>query len=311
MLLATGCSFISVSLGPAAGPLEEKTVSGKGKDKILMVDISGIITDEKKTGFSVLTGEADMVSRIKEELVRAKKDERVKSLILRINSPGGTVTASDVIYHEIMQFRKETGKKVIACIMDLGTSGGYYIAASADTIIAHPTTVTGSIGVIMLNLSIEGLLQKIGIADTSIKTGEHKDMGSPLKMMTEEERKIFLDILNAMYERFLCAIEENRAGLSMEKIRALADGRIYSARQALENGLVDQIGYLDDAVLIAKKEAGIEEARVVLYHRPGAYKNNIYSQLGNAGGGDINLFNIDVKTLIHSGAPSFMYLWMP
>ncbi|MCF6150085.1 MAG: signal peptide peptidase SppA [Candidatus Kuenenia sp.] len=311
ILLVSGCSFISVSLGPVTGPLREKTVSGRGKDKILIVDISGIISDEKKTGFPALTGGVDMVARIKEELIHAKGDKDVKAVLLRINSPGGAVTASDMIYHEIMQFKKETNKIVVACIMDLGASGGYYVAASADKIIAHPTTVTGSIGVIMLNLSVEGLLQKVGITDTSIKTGEHKDMGSPLKMMTEEERKIFLEILNAMYERFLFVIEENRDGLSAEKIRALADGRIYSAQQALENGLIDRIGYLDDAISIAKKESGLEEARVILYHRPGDYKNNIYSQLGNSGIGAINLLNVDLKTFIHSGAPSFMYLWMP
>lgn len=167
--------------------------------------------------------------------------------------------------------------------MDLGASGGYYVAASADRIIAHPTTVTGSIGVIMLNLSVEGLLQKIGITDTSIKTGEYKDMGSPLKTMTEEERRIFQGIMDSLYERFLTAITENRKELPLEKLRSLADGRIYTAQQALENGLIDQIGYLDEAISLAKQESGLTGARVVIYHRPGVYKNNIYSQLGNAG----------------------------
>lgn len=311
MFLISGCSFITVSLVPTVGPLSEKTVSGRGKDKILIIDISGIISDEKKAGFPGLTEELDMVSRVKEELTLAKMDKQVKAILLRINSPGGKATASDMMYYEIMRFKEETKKKVIACIMDIGASGGYYVAASADKIIAHPTTVTGSIGVIMINLSIEGLLQKVGIADASVKTGEHKDMGSPLKKMTEEDRRIFSEILNAMYERFLCVIEENREGISMEKIRELADGRIYSAQQALENGLIDQIGYLDDAVSIAKKETNLTEARVILYHRPGSYKNNIYSQLTGASAGNINLFNIDIKTFIHSGAPSFMYIWMP
>ena len=311
LFLASGCSFISVSLVPSVEPLRETTVMGKGKEKILIIDITGIISEEEKRGIAGLSGEPDMVARIKEELKTAAKDKHIKAVILRINSPGGTVTASDIIYHEIEQFKKKTNNKVIACIMDLGASGGYYVAVSADRIVAHPTTVTGSIGVIMLNLSVEGLLQKIGVKDTSIKTGEHKDMGSPLKTMTEEERKIFQGVLDNMYERFLSVIAENRKELTQEKLKLLADGRIYTARQALEYGLIDQIGYLDEAIELAKQEAGLTTARVVVYHRPGAYKNNIYSQLSSSGFGTINLLNIDLKTFVRSGTPSFMYLWSP
>jgi len=311
LFLASGCSFISVSLVPSVEPLRETTVMGKGKEKILIIDITGIISEEEKRGIAGLSGEPDMVARIKEELKTAAKDKHIKAVILRINSPGGTVTASDIIYHEIEQFKKKTNNKVIACVMDLGASGGYYVAVSADKIVAHPTTVTGSIGVIMLNLSVEGLLQKIGVKDTSIKTGEHKDMGSPLKTMTEEERKIFQGVLDNMYERFLSVIAENRKELTQEKLKLLADGRIYTARQALEYGLIDQIGYLDEAIELAKQEAGLTTARVVVYHRPGAYKNNIYSQLSSSGFGTINLLNIDLKTFVRSGTPSFMYLWSP
>ena len=311
LFLASGCSFISVSLVPPVEPLKETTVMGKGKEKVLIIEISGIISEEEKRGLAGISGEPDMVARIKEELKTAAKDKHLKAVILRINSPGGTVTASDMIYHEIEQFKKKTGNKVIACIMDLGASGGYYVAVSADKIVAHPTTVTGSIGVIMLNLSVEGLLQKIGVKDTSIKTGEHKDMGSPLKTMTEEERKIFQGVLDNMYERFLSVIAENRKELTNEKLKSLADGRIYTARQALDYGLIDQIGYLDEAIELAKNEAGLTTARVIIYHRPGSYKNNIYSQLSNSSFSTINLLNIDLKTFVRSGTPSFMYLWAP
>src|SRR3990167_2251498 len=142
LFLASGCSLISVSLVPPVAPLKETTIMGKGKDKILIVDISGIISEEEKRGIAGISGEPDMVARIKEELKMAAKDKRIKAVILRINSPGGTVTASDMIYHEIEQFKGKTGIRVIACIMDLGASGGYYIAVSADKILAHPTTVT-------------------------------------------------------------------------------------------------------------------------------------------------------------------------
>ena len=311
LLVFSGCSFISVSLIPSVEPFEETTIMGMGKDKILIVDISGIISDEGKHGLGFLSDEPNTVSRIKEELTTAAQDDSIKAIILRINSPGGTVTASDIIYHEIEQFKKTSGVPVIACIMDVGASGGYYVAVSADKIVAHPTTVTGSIGVIMLNLSVEGLMQKIGVKDTSIKTGEHKDMGSPLKTMTEEEQKIFHGVLDDMYQKFLAVIVKNRQGLSMEKLRPLADGRIYTARQALELGLIDQIGYLDDAVSLAKEASGLTAARVIIYHRPGTYKNNLYSQLNAPGFGSFNLINVDLKTLVKSGAPSFMYLWSP
>ena len=311
LLFSSGCSLISVSLVPPVAPLKETTIMGKGKDKILIVDISGIISEEEKRGIAGISGEPDMVARISEELKMAAKDKRIKAVILRINSPGGTVTASDMIYHEIEQFKGKTGIRVIACIMDLGASGGYYIAVSADKIVAHPTTVTGSIGVIMLNISIEGLLQKVGIKDTSIKSGELKDMGSPLKTMSEEERKIFQGVLDNMYERFLGVIAENRKELTPEKLKSLADGRIYTAQQALENKLIDQIGYLDEAVDLARKESGLTKARVIIYHRPGTYKNNIYSQLTSSSFGAINLLNIDLKTFVRSGTPSFMYLWAP
>ncbi len=310
-LLGLGCSFISISLIPPVEPLKETTVSGSGKDKILIIDISGIISEEGKSSLVGLSGEPDIVTRIKEELKLAAKDKHIKAIILRINSPGGTVTAADIMYHEIEQFKEKTGIKVIASIMDLGASGGYYVAVSADKIVAHPTTVTGSIGVIMLNLSFEGLLQKIGVKDTSIKSGEYKDMGSPLKTMTDEERKIFQSVMNNLYERFLAVIAKNRKELTPEKIRSLADGRIYTAQQALELKLIDQIGYLDETIAQAKKDAGIEEARVVIYHRPGTYKNNIYSQLSSSSFGAINLLNIDLKTFARSGTPSFMYLWAP
>ena len=311
LFLTSGCTLVSVSLGPSVEPLRETTIMGEGKDKMLMMDISGIISGEERRGLARFSGEPDMVARVREELNKAAQDKRIKAIILRINSPGGTVTASDMIYHEIERFKEKTGVKVVACIMDLGASGGYYVAVTADKIIAHPTTVTGSIGVIMLNLSVEGLLQKIGVKDATIKRGEYKDMGSPLKTMTEDERKIFQDVLDGMYEKFLSAIAEGRKDLTREKLQMLADGRIYTAQQALELKLIDQIGYLDDAVNLAQKEAGLGTARVVMYHRPGTYKNNIYSQLSNPGFGTLNLVNFDLKTFVNSGTPSFMYLWAP
>lgn len=308
LLFLSGC-IVNISLLPTLEPLKEKRVAGTGKDKIVLMDLSGIITDQEEAG--ALLTEPSLVSRVKEELEKASRDPKVKAVVLRINSPGGTVTASDLLYHEIENFKKETGKKVIASIIDLGASGGYYVAAAADKIIAHPTTVTGSIGVIMLNVNVQGLLEKIGVAGTAIKSGDKKDMGSPIRPMTEEERAIFQGVINQMYDRFLSVVVAGRKNLTTDKIRAAADGRIYTAQQALELGLVDKIGYLDDAIAMARQETGVSEARVVTYYRPGAYKNNIYSRLAGGESAQVNLINLDLRSLVQPGVPQFMYLWVP
>ena len=151
-IFSSGC--ISFSLTPKTASFEEEVVMGKGKDKVLLLDITGVI---KQGDTGLFSSEPDLVSRVKEELEKAAQDDRIRGILLRVNSPGGTVTASDLIYHEIMEYKEKTGNKIVAVIMGLGTSGGYYIAVSADKILAHPTTVTGSIGVIMMNLNIQGI----------------------------------------------------------------------------------------------------------------------------------------------------------
>ncbi|MBI3610046.1 MAG: signal peptide peptidase SppA [Nitrospirae bacterium] len=308
MLLLSGC-IVNVSLLPTVEPLKEKRVAGTGKDKIVLMDLSGVISEEEKG--TALVSEPNPVARIKEELQLASKDPSVKAVVLRINSPGGTVTASDLIHHELETFKKQTGKKVIASIMDLGASGGYYVAAAADKIVAHPTTVTGSIGVIMLSVNVEGLLEKIGVSGTAIKSGDKKDMGSPLRPMTPEERQLFQGVINAMYERFVAVVAAGRKNLTMDQVKKAADGRIYTAQQALELGLIDTIGYLDDAIELAKTESGLREAGVVIYFRPGAYKDNIYSQTPAGAPQTVNIVNLDLRAFVQSGVPRFMYLWSP
>ena len=272
-------------------PLKETVISGKGKNKILLIDISGIISTKKRHKFFFLKEES-IVSRIKEELKKANSDKKIKGIVLRINSPGGTVTASDIIYHEIKKFKQKRHIPVVAYMMDIATSGAYYISLAADIIMAHPTSITGGIGVIALKFNIEELLKKIGIKDESIKSGKKKDLWSPFRPCTEEERKILQEIINELHERFIKTIAENRKMLTIGQIKKLADGRIYTAKQALNLKLIDKIGYLEDAIELVKKKAGILEAKIIIYHRPPTYKSNIYS----------------IKNLI---GLEFMYLWLP
>ena len=303
-LLASGC--VSISLFPQKMPLREKSVQGSGPDKVLLLSISGMISEGKDGG--LLDRDDDLVARIKEELTLAADDEHIKALLLRINSPGGTVTASDVIYHEIMAFKEKRKIPVVAVIMDLGASGGYYIAVTGDQIIAHPTSVTGSVGVIMLRVSAEGLLQKIGVDASAIKSGAKKDIGSPFRPMTDDERAIFQTMINGFFSRFLDVVSKGRS-LPPDQLKAISDGRVLTGPQAVQLGLVDQVGYLDDGIAAAKKLAGLSEARVIMYARPDAYRNNIYSLTG--GGGLESLARLDLMNLMHGASPQFLYLWMP
>ena len=306
-LLTAGC--ISVSLFPQMLPLREKTVQGTAAEKILMIDVSGIIAEKASDGDPLGTSE-DLVARLKEELNMAAEDGQIKALLLRINSPGGTVTASDVIYHELMAFKAKRRVPIVAVIMDVGASGGYYVASAADRIVVHPTSVTGSVGVIMLRVNAEGLLQKIGVEAKAIKSGAKKDIGSPFRPMTEEERAIFQGMIDGFQSRFLEVVAKGRSTLSADRLKLVSDGRVLTGPQAVHLGLADQVGYLDDAIAAAKQAAGISDARVVVYARPGAYKNNIYSELQGQGSLEA-LAHLDVMGLVRGGSPQFLYLWMP
>ncbi len=305
-LVTAGC--ISISLFPQPMPLREKTVQGTAADKILLMDISGVISE--KGSDNPLGGSEDLVARIKEELTLAAEDGQIKALLLRINSPGGTVTASDVIHHEISEFKSKRKVPVVAVIMDIGASGGYYIAVAADRIIAHPTSVTGSVGVIMLRVNAEGLLQKIGLEAGAIKSGSKKDIGSPFRPMSEEERAIFQGMINGFQSRFLEVVTKGRKTLPADQLKHIGDGRVLTGPQAVQSGLVDQIGYLEDGIAVAKHLAGLTDARVVMYVRPGAYKHNIYSQAPGTSTLEA-LANLDVMGLVRGGTPQFLYLWIP
>ena len=173
-------------------------------------------------------------------------------------------------------------------MMDVAASGGYYVALAADPIVAHPTTVTGSIGVIMVTVNAEGLLQKLGIAAGAVKSGPLKDMGSPFKALTGEERPIFQSLIDGLQDQFLARLVESRK-LPMETAKRLADGRVYTARQALDAELVDRVGYMDDALELTRKAIGADEAKVVVYHRPSEYRAT-YSARSEAPAGSLDGF---------------------
>jgi protease-4 len=298
-LASSGCTFLKVSLTEEVQPLTEEVIGGSGRDKVLLLDISGFISLRES---DPLPGgkESGLLARVREALDRAREDRMVKAVVLRINSPGGGVTASDMLYHELRKFKQETGVKVTAHIMDVGTSGAYYAALAADRITAQPTSVTGSIGVIMYRLDATGLMQKIGLQSVEISSGDRKGMGSPFRPLSPEEKALFQNLIDGLQSRFVNTVAEARR-LAPEKVRQLADGRVYTSKEAAEAGLIDGVGYLDDAIEQAGKMANLERASVVTYFRPGEYRANLYS---------LNLVNLDLGALAEPGA-RFLYVWWP
>ncbi len=307
-LLLSGCSLITLDFQPKIRPLEERTVEGKGTSKILILDLSGMLSEDLPSfSLGAPPPRVPLLARVREELRKAEEDDRVRALIVRINSPGGTITASDILYHELLAFKTRRKIPVVAAIMDVGASGGYYAALAADTIVVNPTTITGSIGVVMVTINAQGLMEKIGVTPLAIKSGPMKDAGSPFRALTDSERAVFQAIIDDMYGRFVGLIVQSRK-LPEDRVRALADGRVYTSEQALRLGLVDRIGYLEDVVALAKERAGLDEARVIMYHRPKEYRANIYSATPAATTAEGTLAQF-AATL--GGGPRFLYLWWP
>jgi protease-4 len=217
------------------------------------------------------------------------------------------VTASDSIFHALMQFKQERRIPLVAHFLDVAASGAYYIALAADEIIASPTSVTGSVGAVMYSVNLNGLMAKIGVANQTVKSGDKKDIGSPLREMTEEDSEILHSIIDGMRDRFVGLVQERRPAIYAAALQTIADGRIFSADQALRIGLVDRVGQLQDAIDVARRRARIAEARLVMYRRPREYSESIYSQAASAPV-ELNLLKLDSP---FADGPSFLYMWAP
>jgi protease-4 len=218
-------------------------------DKIAIVEVRGVITQS---------------SGVIEELQQYLADDGVKAIILRVDSPGGGVGPSQEIYREIMRIKSSSKKKVVTSMGSVAASGGYYIASASDLIVANPGTITGSIGVIMQFSNFEDLLKKIGVKGVVLKSGEHKDIGSPFREMTPEEKRIMQEVLDNVHQQFIQAVADGRK-LDRSKVAQIADGRILTGEQAKNLGLVDQLGNLQDTIDITAKLAGIVGKPNILY----------------------------------------------
>ncbi len=243
--------FVSVfALTTIMGKKSHPTVSLR-REKIAVVDIQGVIMGSQRT---------------LESLERFTKDRSVKGIILRIDSPGGAVAPSQEIYSALRKIREKGEKKTVASFGNVAASGAYYLATAADRIISNPGTITGSIGVIMEMTNFQKLMDKIGIESYVIKSGEYKDIGSPTRPMSVEEKKILQSVLDDVYMQFVEDVAKGR-GMKVEKVKEIANGSIFSGRQALSLGLVDQLGSFQDAVDLLKDLTGIEGEPFLIYEK--------------------------------------------
>jgi len=237
-----------------------------GEDRIALIRIEGVILDAQET-----LG----------ELKKFSENPTVKAIVLRIDSPGGGVVPSQEIYDAVRRVRTKSNKAVIASMGSVAASGGYYIAAATDRIVANPGTLTGSIGVIMEMANVEGLLQKIGVEGVVVKSGKYKDVGSPLRKMSDEERGLLQAVMDDVHKQFIEAVAEGRS-LEVPEVQALADGRIFTGRQAKAAKLVDELGNLDDAIQLAADVVGIEgEPKVIEQRRRFSIRELLESKLSS------------------------------
>ena len=245
LVVFTGTFFYAYITGG-----DSKTLSMFAGDGVAVLQIEGAIDDSQ----TVLA-----------ELKRFKDMPWVKAVVVRIDSPGGAVAPTQEIFEEILRSKKQ--KPFIASMGGMATSGGYYIAAACDKIMANPGTLTGSIGVIMQLTNVEELMKKIGVRGVNVKSGPNKDIGSPFQPLSPEGREILQSLVDNVHSQFVMAVAKGR-GMEEAKVRKLADGRIYSGAQAQQLGLIDQFGTLQDAIELAAKRAGIESEPAVYFSRP-------------------------------------------
>ncbi len=257
-----------------------------GTETIAMVEVTGTIMDSKE---------------IVRQLSHYRRDDDIKAIILRIDSPGGAVAPSQEIYDEVLRVRADH-KKIYASMGSLAASGGYYIAAATDRIFANPGTLTGSIGVIMAFSNAEQLMKKIGLEPEVIKSGKYKDVGSPIRKMKPYERKYLQKVVNDVHQQFIEAVAKGR-NMSTREARKLADGRVFTGRQALKLKLVDELGGLEDVIAQLGKDVGIQGRPKVIWEEPP--KGFLDWLLDAALPRDFN------TSMVPSQFPSLQYLWLP
>jgi protease-4 len=306
-IAAAGCSIPTVLVQPVSNsPALEETVVRPGKTsrrKVAVIEVEGLLANAT-TGGGFLGTEENKVSLFRQQLGRAAADDRVKAVVLRINSPGGTVAASEAMYGDLRKFQEKTGKPVVAACQDVAASGAYYVAAAADEIHAAPGSLVGSIGVIFQTLDVSPLLDDVGIQITPITSGPLKDLASPFDGLSDAERDVLSGIVAEMHAQFTGVVLEHR---NLADPSQAFDGRVYTGRGAVAAGLVDVVTDLDASLDRAAELADAEGASVVMYKRPYGYRGSVY-----ATGPTLEVPGAAaIERMASALLPGAYYLWMP
>ncbi len=303
----SGCYFNIEVPTPGEEPLVEYVLGGSGNAKVLILELNGIFSPDLPRRLS--GGSGVSVAEIRAQLAKAEQDPHVRAVVLHINSPGGEVTTADVAYNTLKNFRNSTGRPLVASIGAVGASGGYYAALAADRIYANPTAVVGSIGVVMMRFNARGLLEKVGVSAEILASNPLKgELSSPLAESTASGNKVLQAILDDHYSRFVGLVRDRRR-LSKEQALEISDGRVLSAPDAKEHNLIDEVGYLEDALAEAVMRAGLQQATYVAYQRKGRFSNPLLAQAGVTT--QVNLLHVDARGWGLWLTPGFHYLWMP
>ncbi|CAM3759600.1 signal peptide peptidase SppA [Mesobacillus zeae] len=285
---------------------EEVIEEGNAFRKIAVLAVDGVIQDTGEPSAFMQSPGYNHRSFLK-QLDNAKEDDNVKGIIIRVNSPGGGVVESAEIHDKIIEIQKETKKPVYISMGSIAASGGYYISAPADKVFASPETLTGSLGVIMQGVNYSGLAEKYGVDFVTIKSGQYKDIMSPTREMTEEERKILQTMINNSYQGFVKVISDGR-GIPAEKVRKIADGRIYDGRQAKELNLIDDFGHFEDVVDTLKEHENLPDAQVVSYEEDMGFGSLFSLGAQKMMGKDLEMSGL-MKILSQPNSPRLMYLY--
>lgn len=288
-------------------PMPLRGPSGEGVARIALIDVDGLLLNMDMTG--LYSAGENPVSLFRERLDAAAADPRVRAVVVRINSPGGGVTATDIMWHDLQTFKSRTGYPVVACLLDVATGGGYYLATAADQIVAHPTTVTGGFGVILNLYNLQDAMAQFNIIGTPIKSGRNVDLGSSIHPLEDDQRELLQQMSDQFHARFKQVVQSGRPSRRLQNEQDF-DGRIFTASQAQQRNLVDTIGYLDDALALAGRMSGCPRTQVVLYHRPNDPARTPYAVTPNVPLQQ-TMIPLSIPGLDRSRLPTFLYLWQP
>ncbi|HWE93994.1 MAG TPA: signal peptide peptidase SppA [Tepidisphaeraceae bacterium] len=323
VVLLAGCGVPSLLITPVGNTneLNETEVApGKGwsPGKVAIVEVEGMLVNAKSGG--LLQPTENSLSLFTQELELAEKDSSVKAVVLRVNSPGGTVSASDAMYQILRRFKEKTKKPVVASIQEVGASGAFYVSCAADKVYAQPTSIVGSIGVIFESLEFSGTLDKLGAHAWALTSGPLKEMGSPFKPLEPRERVVMQEMVDEYFTRFVEVVRSNRpikepvaANLATYKSHDYAgdfSGRVFSGEEGKRRGLIDETGLLNDAIDAAKALANSPDAKVIMYKRPYGYSGSIYAS-GAIPPPKANITTIDVPGAASFVPAGFYYMWRP